>query len=228
VSRPAAVRRSAVPKGSPAPGLRRAGALAARLAALAALAGPAACAGGRPPPSADRPAPRPPDLAGAAIMVLPVQPGGILPGEAGGGPPAAELDAELAYWLAERGPQVRWVFPPQLERALARSPALQMDLRALAVAGFRRAELRTIGDPLFGQLRALGGLADARFALLPVGAAFRPASGGAGRLELAAALIDTVGGRVLWFGVVAGAPGPPDDPAHAARAAQALARTLFP
>ena len=57
-----------------------------------------------------------------------------------------------------------------------------------------------------------------------------PGGGSAAALNgaLAAALIDTVGGRVLWFGVVAGAPGPPDDPAHAARAAQALARTLFP
>ena len=47
-------------------------------------------------------------------------------------------------------------------------------------------------------------------------------------VEIAAAIIDTLGGRVLWFGVVGGGTGDQADPALAASAAQALARTLFP
>lgn len=74
----------------------------------------------KPVPSPDRPTPRPPDLSGAAVMVLPVQPGDWV----GGGrrtPAPAGLDAELAYWLEERAPRVRWTFPPALEKALARA-----------------------------------------------------------------------------------------------------------
>jgi hypothetical protein len=56
----------------------------------------------------------------------------------------------------------------------------------------------------------------------------RPADGGAGRVEIAAAIIDTFGGRVLWYGVVAGASGEQGDPQVIATAAEALARTVLP
>ena len=137
------------------------------------------------------------------------------------------LDREIAFWLAESAPRVNWVFPPALERALECSPSLGIRLRSLAVASFHRAEVEIIGDPLFGDLRALGALVDARYALLPVSAGYVPAdSAGQGRVELRVALIDTRGGRVLWFGALAGQPGLPENPATVATAAQALARTV--
>lgn len=181
----------------------------------------AAACGGKEPPSADRPAPPAPDLTGRAVMVLPVQPtAGAVP---------AGLDAEIAFWLADHGNSVRWVFPPALEQALHRSPALQdIALHALAVSSFRRAEVRRIGDPLFGDLRRLGALVDTRYALVPVAGGYVPRPDGAGRVELAAALIDTMGGAVLWFGVVGGEPGVHGAPTVVASAAQALARTFFP
>jgi hypothetical protein len=154
-----------------------------------------------------------------------------MPAQAGpGGPPVGEpvpgLDREIAYWLGERAPRVKWKFPPEIERALARSPSIEVDIHALSVAVFHRAQVQIIGDPLFGDLRRVGALVDARYALVPVAAAFVPNAAGQGRVELSVALIDTVGGRVLWFGVMAGQPGPPGSPATAASAAGALANLI--
>lgn len=191
----------------------------ARAAAVGlAIAAAAACMR-REPPSAGRPAPAPPDLAGRSVMLLPVQPG------SGAVPPG--LDAELAFWLTERAPGVTWVLPAAIDRALARSPTLGIRPRALAVSSFMRAEVRRIGDPLFGDLRRLGALVQARYALVPVAGAYIPRPEG-GRVEVAAALIDTIGGRVLWFGVVGGEPGDAGSAAVVASAAHALARALFP
>ncbi|HEX7117579.1 MAG TPA: hypothetical protein VF212_02245 [Longimicrobiales bacterium] len=192
---------------------------AARSAAAAALlAGALACAS-REPPSADQPAPAPPDLSGRPVMLLPVQPGRL-------GVPAG-LDDELAYWMSARAPSVRWVMPDAIDAAIARSPTLGIRPRALAVSVFQRAEVHNIGDPLFGDLRRLGALVEARYAILPVAAGYvsRPEGG---RVEIAAAIIDTLGGRVLWYGIVAGEPGDAGSPAVVASAAQTLARTLFP
>jgi hypothetical protein len=198
---------------------------ALRVLALATLA---ACASRAEPPSPDRPPDtRPPDLTGASVMVLPAQaaPGSNTLPDA---EPVPGLDREIAFWLAESAPRVEWVFPPALERALERSPSLGIRLNALAVASFHRAEVEIIGDPLFGDLRALGALVDARYALLPVAAEFALAAegGGSGRVEMRVALIDTRGGRVLWFGALAGEAGMAGTPSTAATAAQALARAV--
>jgi hypothetical protein len=184
----------------------------------------AACGSGRSAPSPDRPPPGAPDLTGRRVMVLPAQ-------AAAGGPAGTEpvpgLDAEIAFSLQELGPGVDWVLPPEIERALARSPSLEIRLHALAVSSFHRAEVLVIGDPLFGDLRALNSLVNARYALLPVAAGYVPAATGAGRVEINAALIDTMGGNVLWFGAVAGDPGPEGSPATIASAARALARAVL-
>jgi hypothetical protein len=176
------------------------------------------CAGRTAPPSADASSSLPPDLQGATVMVLPVQ---TVDASA-----VAGLDREIAYWLAERGSRVKWVFPPALRDALARSPALGIELGALAVGAFTRGEVKNIGDPLFGDLHSLGALTSARVALVPVRAAFVPDGAGGGRIEIGVALIETTGGRVLWFGVVAGSPGELGSQAAAASAAQALARRI--
>jgi len=190
---------------------------------LAAVGG--ACAR-RSVPTAEEPTPQPPALGGHAVLVLPVQPAPWVtaPADAVLLPRAA--DAEIAFWLQDRGARVRWVFPPELERFIDRSPGLDIRLRALAVERFRSAEVKRIGDPLYGDLRRLAGLADARFALVPVAGAFVPAEGGGVAAEIAAALIDTFDGSVRWFGVVRGSPGARDDPARLASVAQALARAL--
>lgn len=134
----------------------------------------------------------------------------VLPAQAPANP---QFDAELSYWLKESAPQVKWVLPEDLDRALARNPALGIQARALEVSVFRRAQVKRIGDPLFGDLRRLAALFDTRLALLPV------YSRGA---EVAVALIDTHFGDVAWFGIVAGAD------STAASTAQRLATMLAP
>ena len=190
----------------------------------------AACGGKRHAPPSPAAPPPPPMLAGATVMLLPLQDAGYarLPVQGGGGA-GEQLDAELAYWLAERGAAVRWVLPERLREVLARSPGLGIDITNLDVAAFRYAQVQRVGDPLFGDLVRLGALVNARFALIPAFAGYRPgADGEPGRLELAAIVIDCTDGRVHWFGVVAGEPGPAGTQATAATAAQALARALFP
>ncbi|MGH7475093.1 MAG: hypothetical protein ACRELD_02275 [Longimicrobiales bacterium] len=187
------------------------------LALLTVLA--TACGGRRPPSADDTPRPAP-DLSGRTVMVLPTQ-------TAAGGVALASFDDELRFWLADRGPRVRWTFAAEMERALASAPALQIELNALPVEAFLRAEVKRIGDPLFGDLRRLGALVDARYALLPVAVAYVPAEQGPGRVEVGAALIDTVGGAVLWYGVVGGTRGEATQASVTASAAQALAAAVL-
>jgi hypothetical protein len=193
------------------------------LPVLLLLAVSAACSSRAPAPSADAPQRNAPDLGGRTVMVLPAQ---FAPGGGSGGlEPVPGLDAEIAYWLADRGPRIQWVFPAAIDRALQRNPTLGIRPNALAVGAFHSMEVRNIGDPLFGDLRTLGALMDARYALLPTAAAYVSREGGE-RVEVSAALIDTRGGNVLWFGVVAGNTGPRGS-AAVASAAEALARAVL-
>ena len=164
-----------------------------------------------------------PDLTGQSVLLLPVQPGAV-PGNAMTPPGAvrrdglSELDTELAYWLKDRAPNVRWVTPDVIARTLARNPAIDIKPNALEVSAFRRAQVRRIGDPLFGDLRRLAAILDARLALVPVAAEYKATADGKGRIEAALALIDTSFGEVLWFSVLAG-----DESSTAAAAAASTA-----
>ena len=113
-----------------------------------------------------------------------------------------------------------------MQEALDRSPGLNARIRGLPVGMFSSAEVRRIGDPLYGDLRRLSSLVDAEVALLPVRAWARPDPEGA-RLRLTTALIHVRTGRVLWYGVVEGEPLDPATPVALASAVDALARTLL-
>lgn len=205
-----------------------------RVIALGAILTLTACASANAPPSADTPQQAFPDIGGHAVMLLPVQ--GIIPAVA---PPVGwdstravaglsgetlrELEAELSYWLPEQAQRTRWVLPDTIDRAVSRSPALGVNVRELPVRDFQHSRIERIGDPLYGDLRRVAALTDARLALLPIGAVWIPEAGGGGRVHVAVALIDTLGGAVLWYGVAAGAPAAQDDPAGVASAARALA-----
>lgn len=195
-----------------------------RFATTAAFAVAAGCASSAAPPTAQESmASPPPSLTGATVMVLPAQhgPGGGISDE-----PVPGLDAEISFWLSDRARRVDWVFPDALERILARSPSLDIDIHALAVSAFHRAEVRNIGDPLFGNLNALGALTNARAALVPVAAAWSSDSTGIGRVRVNLALIDNRTGRVIWFGQAEGRPGAEGSREVAASAAESIA-TLF-
>jgi hypothetical protein len=178
-----------------------------------------------------------PDVGGQAVMVLPVQsgmPSIALPATAQPGAVPSllshemrqALEGEVAFWLSERAPRVRWTAPAAVERAIQGGGRVDVDVRSLSVRDFQRSRLQSIGDPLYGELRRVGVLLDVRLALLPLGAVWITEQTGVGRVHISAVLIDTIGGDVLWQGVVAGAPGAYADAAAMASAAQALAQLV--
>lgn len=200
------------------------------LALLLALA-LAACAHRPQAPTAASPKPRPVNLTGVTVMVLPAQADAATPQAT-----AEAFDAELDYWLKDRAPRVRWIPAKEVARLAASSPGLRIDLRALDVRAFGRMRIERIGDPLFGDLHNLGAMLDAPVALLPAALAYvaprdsltGAALPGPGHFEVRAALVQTFGGEVGWYAVVAGEAGPIDAPASVASAARALARALTP
>lgn len=203
------------------------GAAAAAVAFALLVAG---CAAG---PASESPAGSPaPDMSGVELMVLPVQ-RVLLPGGHRGGDLAAQLDAEIEYWTNEQMEDLHWVFPGELREALERSPTLTIRLESLATADVRVSDTDYVGDPLLGDIRPLGALVNRRYALLPWEAAYRrggetSGEAGAGSLVVRFALIDTVGGRVLWRGDVESEPAQLGSGALTASLGRAVARTLLP
>ncbi|NIP57229.1 MAG: hypothetical protein GWM92_13940 [Gemmatimonadetes bacterium] len=172
------------------------------------------------PPTAGHVQGAPPDLRGHSVMLLPVQ-------SAAGISSGLQPEAEIAFALQERAPQVRWILPDELRSDLARAPALGVPLENLPVGVFLQAEVQRVGDPLYGHLRRIAGLSGADVALIPVAIRYRrdtPRRPGA--VEIAAALVSARTGHVFWFAVVDGRPGSGDDPRAMASAADALARAV--
>jgi hypothetical protein len=197
----------------------------------------AACAKGAAPPAADVPQPGFPDVGGHKVMLLPVQrvvPTLALPARADtavkpvslAAESLLELEAELSYWLPAQATRVQWVLPEAVERAVSRSPTLEVRVRDLPVRDFQVASVRTVGDPLYGHLRRISMVNDARLALLPIGAVWIAETDGLWRVHVAATLIDTFGGNVLWQGVVAGDAVELNAAAGIASAARALAARM--
>ena len=173
-------------------------------------------AGTRPPPEAGFERGGVPGLVGMRVVVLPVQ----------RRPPGHEaLDLEVEYALRGIGPGVGWVFPDDLRAALERNPGVGVQLDGLPVQAFLAGEVEWVGDPLFGDLYRLGGLADAGYALIPVEARTRMGDAGVS-LELHVALLDLRNGYVIWFGVVEGGEGMEGDRYVLASSAEALARRV--
>ena len=160
-----------------------------------------------------------PDLRGQRVMVFPVQIPSGLPGDA---------SLEIDFALRTRSSEVEWIFSDELEAVLARAPAVDSSVRGLPVSFFLRAQVRRIGDPLFGQLLRLGVLVDSEIALIPVTVrAGAEGAGGTSVVEIVATILDVRSGRVIWFGVVAGGPGSVSDFGLVASAAEAFAETVL-
>ena len=160
-----------------------------------------------------------PDLRGRRVMVYPTQIRRGVPGDA---------DAEIAFAFRAQGREVDWVFPEELRATLERAPAIRSTVDRLAVSVFLAAEVDRLGDPLYGQIRRLGELANADVAFIPV--ALRTGGEGAAGVsvvEIVSTIVDVRTGRVIWFGVVAGRPGPVADFGSVASAVERLAETLL-
>lgn len=164
-------------------------------------------------------------MAGQRMLVLPVQ----RPGDY-----AADAENELVYALQAREGSEGWVFPDEARRTLARSPGLDAPLDALPVDVFLRAEVERVGDPLYGMFRRATAVTGTNRVLIPVGISFREAEPDREppleepAVEVLAAVVDVVSGRVVWLNVVRGEATGPDDPAGLPRAMEALAVSLLP
>jgi hypothetical protein len=163
----------------------------------------------------------PPDLRGRTVLILPAQ---VVAGVAG------DVDAELVFQLEERGRDITWVRPDSMASMLRRSPGIDASTTGLPVQQFLYAEVRRVGDPLFGQLRRMSVLVDADAVLIPVAASFEPNQevvGSPPRVRLAMTLIEPRTGQVLWFGVEEGGDYDRTDPRGLATAVERVARTLL-
>lgn len=181
-----------------------------------------------PPAPTTAPASSAPVLEGAAVLLMPVQRGMVpSPDSAAHHWPAdrAALDAEIAYWLKELSPRTRWYLPDLIDRALARSPGLNVRPHELAVGIFQQAQVKRIGDPLFGDIRKLAAVFDAEIAVVPIAAEYVGRTREAATLHIAAAVIE-LDADVRWFGVITGTEAGADSQAAMASAAQAFARAF--
>jgi len=152
-------------------------------------------------------------------MILPVQQLMGVPGNA---------DAELLFQLRARSEDVAWVAPEELDRALARSPALQARTRGLPVGQFLAAEVLRIGDPLFGELYRLSVLVGAHAVVIPVRAELvRNPDEDDPRVRITVALVEPRTGRVGWFAILEGDPHPAGDPRILASAVDQVTKTLL-
>jgi hypothetical protein len=138
----------------------------------------------------------------------------------------ATLDAEIAYWVPQLAAKTKWVLPELIDRVLARSPSLVIDPRALAVGSFQRAQVRRIGDPLFGDLRRLAAVLDAQVAVVPIAAEYLGTEPAVAAPTIAAAVINALDGTVIWFGLIEGTEKGVSSEGAIAAAAQAFARAF--
>jgi hypothetical protein len=173
-----------------------------------------------PPPEAGYERGGIPDLRGMRVLLFPAQ-------LVSGGHP--DFERELVYALEGAGPTVEWVDPEALRRRARGQEALGLDPDRLPVERFRSAEVERVGDPLFGVLYRMGAIENAELALLPVEVRERAAPTDPEHhvVEIVAALLHPRSGRVLWFGVVEGAPGPRGDLPATVTAVEALARRIL-
>jgi hypothetical protein len=139
-------------------------------------------------------------------------------------PPLAEHAQALAWAdsvvgaiLTERGPEVKWVLPPELRRIARRSPTVAPDPDRMGQSLLRAKGIKQLSDPLRGDLRSLAALTNGRFVMVPAALSFVPDSKAPIRAELVLVLVDARTGRVFWRTVTWGVGGSP---------AEALSRAL--
>jgi hypothetical protein len=193
--------------------------LAAVLAAACASA-PRTEGDGAPAGVASRAQPLAPLAGGARVMVLPTRYLSVDPEvrwwTAGSDSAAAltDLDAAIRQALQARGVGADWVWPDAVRRSVARSAGSVTDPARWDAYALRRARAgQPLGVPasIHSQLRALGALHDARYALYPVEYTVAPEQLPAGQrgqpqAALRLALIDVRSATVDWAGSVVGNP----------------------
>ncbi len=165
-----------------------------------------ACGGAAPKP-ADAAKPRPvpalllSPLTGQPIPVLPLA---YIVADTGlAGMPTERVarlmwaDSVLADALQARGPEATWVFPPELRRVARRAPGIVKDPDQMSQAEMRFENLRSVPDPLLGNIRELVALTGSRYVMIPAVLRFTRVAGGV-QVESVLVLADARSGAISW------------------------------
>lgn len=176
-------------------------------------------------------------LSGQTVLVLPVQyvrqvPGGWVGGAANAQDAARSADMEITFALHEVSGRAAWVTPEQQLEELSRRPSIDVFPYLLSADEARQqgGNLRHIRDPLYGEIRMIAALFDARYAVWPMEFFYeQDPEGGGGRLAIRTFVLDARSGAVLWYGIVRGdGAQPPASPGALAAAAQTFAIQVSP
>lgn len=176
-------------------------------------------------------------LSGQTVLVLPVQyarrvPGGWVGGAGDARTAARQADAEIAFALGELGGRATWVTPDEQMDALRRRPTIEVNPYLLSADALDGQALkdRRFRDPLYGEIRLLAALFDARYAVWPLEVFYRedPDTAVGGGLAVRTFLLDTRKGEILWHGVVDGDEQPPASAGALAMVAQRFAEQVSP
>jgi hypothetical protein len=197
------------------------------------LAAAVACGGGGQEPM---PTPGFGVLSGQTVLVLPVQyvqrmSGGWVGGAANAQDAARSADTEIAFALHEVSGRATWVTPEQQLDELSRRPSIDVFPYLLSADEARQqgGSLRHVRDPLYGEIRMLAALFDARYAVWPMEFFYEQDREGGGHLAIRTFVLDARSGVVMWYGVVRGdGTQPPASPGALAAAAQTFARQVSP
>jgi len=119
------------------------------------------------------------------------------------------IDTLFEAELTGRRLGAAWSFPSALSRSYRRNPTYLTDPYAIrgipAIVAHLRKPDNPLTEPFASQVRALAGISDARYALVPLDVRFDSVTGG-GRAAMRLALVDTRAVRVTWWGEVHGTP----------------------
>lgn len=107
-------------------------------------------------------------------------------------------DSLVGEALLARGPEVKWVLPPELRKTANRAPGIAPDPDRMGQSVLRAQRLDDVPDPLRGQLRSLLALLGGRYALVPAAMQFLSEPAGGTRAELSLVLADGRTGKILW------------------------------
>jgi hypothetical protein len=128
-------------------------------------------------------------------------------------------DSLVSAGVQARGPEVNWIFPPELRKIARRSAGFVEDPDQMGQAILRAPNLKKVPDPLRSSLRGLVAVAGGRMALVPASLGFGPEPGGQIRADLTLVLADCRNGNILWRSVAYGRGASPDQALNAAVAA---------
>jgi len=149
----------------------------------------------------------------------------------------AALDSAVEGALNQRGLQTVWVYPAALQRSARRNPTYLTDPYIMQALDPVRQALKkpqdALREPFASQLRALAGVNDARYSLIPLVLRFEPSGITAQgqsqvRAVLRSVVVDARGAQVVWVGEVASEPQAAYSAAILASLAQRVADLVIP